>query len=60
MLLEDISLISFTGTYVMVVGELVESGIVPTVRVMKMQDLSHDAMAEAFWSLEVIDLHQRT
>ncbi|KAI0219675.1 hypothetical protein LSAT2_028817 [Lamellibrachia satsuma] len=46
------------GMYVMVVGELVEVGIVPTVRVMKMQDLSNDAMAEAFWSLEVIDLHQ--
>ena len=42
----------------MVVGELIEVGIVPTVRVMKMQDLSNDAMAEAFWSLEVIDLHQ--
>ena len=48
------------GMYVMIVGELVKCGDLPTVRVMKMQDLSHDTMAEAFWSLEVIDLHQRT
>ena len=42
-----------TGKYVMVVGELLDNR--PTVRPLKVQDLSQDEQAVLVWPLEIQD-----
>ena len=40
----------------MLVGELVATGTVPTIRAMKIQDMSADPNVESLWPLEAIDV----
>ena len=46
--------------YLMVVGELQQTGQEPVIKVMKIQDLSTNAIAEGMWKVEVMDLYRYT
>lgn len=43
------------GNYVMVVGQLQRTGEFPQLRVVKLQNLSHNVAMATIWPLEVID-----
>ena len=42
----------------MVVGELQSSGQGPTIRAMKIQDLTGDTLSRAMWNTEVKDMYR--
>ena len=45
-----------SGKYMMVVGELQESGRLPVVHALKIQELVQDGLTEELWRCEVTDL----
>jgi len=48
------------GKYMMIVGELIQTGLQPVVHAIKIQDLSQDAILQKIWNLEIEDSRRCT